>query len=134
MIKKTMAALFALGALTFANTEAQAEEMFGYKAPNSKAAAGVQVFHRCKKCHSMDPAKNTFGPNLRGVYMRKAASLPRFEYSEDLKKSDIVWDEDFLRAWVEGNTLVVSGTRMRHVQITDPAEQDYLIEFLKTFK
>ncbi|WP_206201887.1 c-type cytochrome [Terasakiella sp. SH-1] len=134
MFKSLMAAALALGAVTFANTDAQAEDMFGYTPPNSKAAAGVQVFQKCMKCHSMDPAKNTFGPNLRGVYMRKAASQPRFEYSADLKKSDITWDEDFLRAWIEGNTLVVAGTRMRHVQITDPAEQDFLIEFLKTFK
>ena len=30
--------------------------------------------------------------------------------------------------------IMVPGTRMRHVAITDPAEQDYLISFLRTLK
>lgn len=134
MFKKLMAVAMCVGTLSLSAVTAQAEETYGYTPPNNLAAAGMKVFHRCKECHSMDPAKNTFGPNLRGVYMRKAASLPRYDYSDALKNSGITWDDSYLRAWVAGNTLVVSGTRMRHVQITDPAEQDYLIEFLKTFK
>lgn len=134
MVKKTLAILGCTFALAFA-TPAQAEDdFFGYVPPSTAAAAGIQVFFKCKKCHSMDPSKNTFGPNLRGVYMRAAASLPRFEYSEELKASGIVWDEANLRDWVAGNTWLVRGTRMRHVQITDKAEQDYLITFLKSFK
>jgi len=82
----------------------------------------------------MVPSRNTFGPNLRGVYMRPAASLPRFDYSDSLKASGLVWDEANLRDWIKGNDMKVVGTRMRHVEITDAAEQDYLIAFLKTFK
>jgi len=129
----TLAAVMCLVASV---TVAQSEDdpYFGYKAPNMEAKAGIQVFTKCKKCHSMDPARNTFGPNLRGVYQRPAASLARFEYSEELKKSGIVWDEANLRDWVAGNTWLVRGSRMRHVQITDATERDYLVAFLKSFK
>lgn len=96
-------------------------------------AAGKHVFEHCKACHSADPGKQGFGPNLNGVIGRPAASLPTFMYSEALKKSGIVWTEDNLRAWISGNDKMVPGTRMRHVAITDPAEQDYLIAYLKTF-
>ena len=72
------------------------------------AAQGQNTFqHRCGGCHSADPSKNTFGPSLHGVVGRPAASLARFAYS---------------------------GTRMRHVSITDGAEQDYLLAFLRGLK
>ncbi|MGB0747847.1 MAG: c-type cytochrome [Magnetospiraceae bacterium] len=105
-----------------------------YTPTDAQTAAGLQVFSRCKGCHSLDPSKNTFGPNLRGVYMRPAASLPRFQYSEALKGSGIVWNEENLRSWIAGNDVFVGGTRMRHVAIADALEQDYLLAFLKSFK
>jgi cytochrome c len=95
--------------------------------------AGSHVFERCKACHSTDTGKQGFGPNLHGVVGRPAASLPSFMYSEALKSANIVWTEDNLRTWISGNDKLVPGTRMRHVAITDRAEQDYLIAFLKTF-
>ncbi|EME69494.1 cache sensor protein [Paramagnetospirillum caucaseum] len=95
--------------------------------------AGSHVFERCKACHSAESGKQGFGPNLHGVVGRPAASLPTFMYSEALKAANIVWTEDNLRAWIAGNDKVVPGTRMRHVAVTDRAEQDYLIAYLKTF-
>lgn len=98
-------------------------------------AAGKKVFnHHCDACHSDDSSKNTFGPNLVGVYGRKAGSLPRFAYSDAMKKSGLTWDEANLRKWIADNEALVPGTRMRHVAIQDRAEQDYLIAFLKSMK
>lgn len=100
---------------------------------DAMAAAGKQVFaYNCHACHSEDTSKNTFGPSLTGVYGRKAGSLPRFAYSDALKASGITWTEESLRKWIAGNDQFVPGTRMRHVEITDKAQQDYLIAFLKS--
>lgn len=95
-------------------------------------AAGAEVFKRCHACHSEDASKNTFGPSLVGVVGRQAASLPRYAYSDALRASKLVWTEDNLRKWVADNEKLVPGTRMRHVSITDPAEQSYLIAYLKS--
>lgn len=95
-------------------------------------AAGQEIFKKCSACHSSDGSKNTFGPSLVGVINRKAGTLPRFAYSEALKKSGLTWTEANLRRWVAGNDILVPGTRMRHVQITDAAEQDYLLAYLKS--
>jgi cytochrome c len=105
-----------------------------YADEEAMAAAGRVVFHKCEACHSMDPSKNTFGPSLHGVVGRDAASLPRFHYSEALAQSGLVWTEENLRKWISDNEALVPDTRMRHVSITDRAEQDYLIAFLKTLK
>lgn len=95
-------------------------------------AAGKELFNKCSACHSLDSSKNSFGPSLIGVVGRKAAVLPRFAYSDALKNSGITWNEENLRKWIAGNDQFVPGTRMRHVEITDKAEQDYLIAYLKT--
>jgi cytochrome c len=97
-------------------------------------AAGKELFNKCSACHSLDESKNAFGPSLIGVVGRQAASLPRFAYSDALRNSNITWDEENLRKWIAGNDTFVPGTRMRHVEITDKAEQDYLIAYLKTLK
>jgi len=97
-------------------------------------AAGQEIFKKCSACHSADGSKNTFGPSLVGVVNRKAASLPRFSYSDALKKSGLTWTEANLRRWVAGNDILVPDTRMRHVQITDEAEQNYLLAYLKSLK
>jgi cytochrome c len=51
-----------------------------------------------------------------------------------LKKSGIVWTEENLRKWLADNAHMVPGTLMPHVSVTDPAEEIYLIEYLKTLK
>lgn len=94
--------------------------------------AGKEIFNKCSSCHSADSSKNTFGPSLIGIVNRKAATLPRFAYSDALKKSGLTWTEANLKRWMAGNDILVPGTRMRHVQITDQAEQNYLIAYLKS--
>ena len=96
------------------------------------AAAGEKVFEQqCTACHSKSSSQNTFGPSLVGVVGREAGTLPRFAYSDALKESGITWDEDNLRKWIASNDDFIPGTRMRHVEINDKANQDYLLAFLK---
>lgn len=98
--------------------------------------AGKQVFNdHCASCHTLKAgAHATFGPNLRGVVGRRAASVPGFPYSDALKKSGLTWDEDTLRRWMASNEHIVPNTLMPHVGISDPAEQIYVVEYLKTLK
>ncbi len=125
-MKKVMVKLLSAAALAgMIASPVQAEEA-------AMVAAGAEVFKRCQACHTADSSKNAFGPSLTGVVGRQAAALPRFAYSEALQESGITWTEDNLRQWVADNTKLVPGTRMRHVAISDAAEQDYLIAYLKT--
>lgn len=114
-----------LGGLLTASSFAQADEQ-------AMQTAGRQLFvHHCTACHSLDTSQNAFGPSLVGVLGRKAGSVPRFAYSEAMAASGLIWSEENLRKWIADNEALVPGTRMRHVAITDRAEQDYLISFLR---
>jgi cytochrome c len=104
-------------------------------AEKAMEAAGRQLFtHHCTACHSLDTSENAFGPSLFGVVDRPAASVPRFAYSKAMQDSGITWSEDNLRKWITDNEALIPGTRMRHVAISDPAEQDHLISFLRSLK
>ncbi len=109
----------------------------GWAQPYGEAAqtAGRQIFHdHCSSCHLPKSAQRLYGPTLSGVVGRPAGSVPGFPYSDALKKSGITWTEDNLKKWVANTAAVTPGTLMPHVSIADPAEQTYLIAYLKTLK
>lgn len=131
-MKKTMSLLAAASALLVTSVS----PAFATKhsvVQDAMVAAGKAVYtHRCKACHSVDSATNSFGPSLSGVVGRPAGTMPRFVYSNAMQKAKIVWTDANLRKWIADNEALVPGTRMRHVAITDVTEQDFLIEYLKS--
>ena len=104
-------------------------------ADEAAVVAGEAFFHqRCQTCHNPEADKKTFGPSLVGVVGRKAGSIEGFPYSDAVKNSGIVWTEAALHAWMEDNDKMLPGTRMRHIGVTDAAEQEMIIEYLKSLK
>ena len=74
------------------------------------AKAGAEVFKRCAVCHTSEKGGGDgLGPNLSGVFGRKAATRPGFAYSAALKKTGLVWNEANLTKWVAGPQRVVAG-------------------------
>ena len=74
------------------------------------AARGETVYQACQDCHSLD--KNDVGPRHRGVFGRKAASLPDYDYSDALKSANIVWNEETLDKWLTDPQAVAPGAKM----------------------
>lgn len=71
------------------------------------------------------------GPPLRGVYKRRSASAPGFEYSEALKKAQISWDDDALDKWLTDTEALVPGNDMTF-RVPNPDERRDIIAYLKT--
>ena len=71
------------------------------------AARGETLYQVCTDCHSLD--KNDVGPRHRGVFGRKAASLPDYDYSDPLKSANIVWNEETLDKWLTDPQAVAPG-------------------------
>jgi len=83
---------------------------------------------RCGGCHSLDRDKE--GPQLHGVYGRKAGSVDSFQYSDALKKSKIVWTEETLERWLTDTDKLVPDNDMTfHVE--KPEERRTIITYLK---
>ncbi|WP_205853387.1 c-type cytochrome [Zhengella mangrovi] len=103
-------------------------------AEDAATAAGKLFFgQRCQICHNPNASGGkTYGPPLAGVVGRKAGSVEGFAYSDALKNSGIVWTEASLKAWMADNDGMLPGTRMRHVGVEDPAEQEMIVAYLKS--
>ena len=93
------------------------------------AAHGKIVFQTCAACHSDKP--DAIGPSLRGVYGRKAGASEDFRYSNPMLRTNIVWDEANLRAYIRDPQAKVPGNRMPFGGIDDPKDVDDVIAYLK---
>jgi cytochrome c len=99
------------------------------------AKAGADVFKRCAVCHTSDKGGGDgLGPNLSGIFGRKAASRPGFAYSAPLKKSGLVWNEANLTKWVAGPARLVPGTKMSFAGLSSKKQQADVVAYLATLK
>jgi cytochrome c len=94
---------------------------------------GAQVFRACVACHALTPdAGNRAGPSLHGLFGRRIASLPGYDFSPALKRLDIVWTPETLSKLFEiGPARYTPGTKMPEQNIGSPDDRAALIRFLE---
>ncbi|PLP96861.1 c-type cytochrome [Cupriavidus pauculus] len=99
-------------------------------------ASGKDIFTtRCAACHHVGPsARAAFGPQLNGVFGRKAGGTDDYRYSDAMKASAVVWDEHTLRAFLQSPAKVVPGTKMRFWGMSNARQLDDLLAYLRTFQ
>ncbi len=93
---------------------------------------GAEVFRACVACHSLLPDDGPrAGPSLAGVFGRRIATLPGYNFSDALKKMDIVWTpETVARLFEVGPTIYTPGTKMPEQQIGSVEDRKALTDFL----
>ena len=97
---------------------------------------GAVLFERCAACHALEAdAASRPGPSLKGLFGRRAATAPGFDYSPALRRAGqqdgLVWDEVTLDAFLADPADLVRGTWMGEVGLGDPADRAALIAFLR---
>ena len=98
-------------------------------------AAGEIAFRKCASCHQTGPsARGGFGPQLNGIIGRTAGSTTDYKYSAEMKKSNIVWSEKNLTAFLKSPSDVVPGTKMRFFGISDEQQIANLLAYLRSFR
>ena len=96
------------------------------------AEHGKMLFAPCAACHTDRP--DALGPSLKGVFGRRSAALPDFRYSNPMRRANLVWDEDNLRAYISDPQAKVKGNRMPYSGMGDPKDVDDVVAYLKTLK
>ncbi|MGE0678245.1 c-type cytochrome [Pseudolabrys sp.] len=93
---------------------------------------GAEVFRACVACHTLSPDEgNRAGPTLSGIFGRKIATLPGYNFSPALKKLDIVWTpETVARLFEIGPMAYTPGTKMPEQKIGSADDRKALVNFL----
>jgi cytochrome c len=95
---------------------------------------GKSIFNKCRACHQIgETAKNMVGPELNGLFGRKAGSAPGFNYSEANKGSGITWDEATFREYIKNPKGKIPNTKMVFAGLSDDQDIDDLIAYLKQY-
>lgn len=101
------------------------------RSPLAANAAGQAAFAACSGCHAIaaDAAPGV-GPNLAGVFGRKAGSLDGFGYSAAMRGSGIAWNEGELDAFLANPSGRVPGTSMTAGAVSDAGQRKAIIAYL----
>ena len=92
---------------------------------------GQSKFALCQTCHTLTQGgPNMTGPNLHGIFGRKAASVPGFSYSDDLKAAGWTWDAQRIDTWITDPKAVLPKTKMTFAGLKDPKDRTDVIAYL----
>ena len=94
---------------------------------------GAEIFRACVACHTLSPDEgNRAGPTLAGIFGRRIAALPGYNFSDALKKIDIVWTPETVAKLFEiGPMAYTPGTKMPEQRIGSAADRKALTDFLE---
>ncbi|HEX2555955.1 MAG TPA: c-type cytochrome [Microvirga sp.] len=94
---------------------------------------GAEVFQACAACHTLTPdGGNRAGPTLHGVFGRRIATAPGYNFSPALRQLDIVWNAETIAKLFEvGPAQYTPGTKMPEQQIGSAADREALVRFLE---
>src|SRR3954447_9065787 len=100
------------------------------------ASAGVRggkVFRAGVACHTLAGDRgNRAGPTLAGIFGRRIATLPGYNFSEALKHLDIVWTPETIAKLFEiGPASYTPGTKMPEQRIGSEQDRAALVQFLE---
>lgn len=118
--------------LTAANIKAQ-------DLPVGDVSRGRAYFQiSCAVCHSSELGTNNTviikqGPSLVGILRQKAASSPRFNYTQALTDFGLKWDAATLNRFLMSPTTAVPGTLMP-MPVPDATNRADVIAYLSTLK
>ncbi|WOH68504.1 c-type cytochrome [Bradyrhizobium sp. BWA-3-5] len=94
---------------------------------------GAEIFRACVACHTLAADQgNRAGPTLAGIFGRRIATAPGYNFSEALKHLDIVWTPETISKLFEvGPQAYTPGTKMPEQRIGSEQDRAALVQFLE---
>ena len=72
------------------------------------------------------------GPNLHGVFGRKAGTKPGYKYSEALAAAGFTWTAANMDTWIADPRKDVPGTKMTFLGVRDAKNRADLVAYLQS--
>jgi cytochrome c len=94
---------------------------------------GAEIFRACIACHTLNTEQGIrAGPTLSGIFGRRIATAPGYNFSAALKRLDIVWSPETVAKLFEvGPAAYTPGTKMPEQRIGSEADRAALVQFLE---
>ena len=113
---------------------ALAASVWAGQAAAQDVAAGERVFGQCRACHQVgETARNGIGPQLNGLFGRKAGTVEGYAYSPANKASELTWDEANFRDYIKDPKAMVPGTKMIFAGLKSEQQVKDITAYLKQF-
>jgi cytochrome c len=118
------------GAAAIAMATVAASQAF---AQAGDAGRGQRLYNQqCRACHTLEQGgASPAGPNLHGLFGRKAGTVSGYEFSDAMKKSGIVWDDTTLADYTRDPKGKVPDTKMVYGGMKQPGQLADLLAYLK---
>jgi len=92
---------------------------------------GQLLYLQCKACHDVEAGlPHKVGPNLHGIFGRKAGTAEGFKYTDAMVESDVVWTPESMDAWLRQPGAMVQGNGMAFPGIVNEADRASLVAWL----
>jgi cytochrome c len=94
---------------------------------------GAEIFRACVACHTLGADQaNRAGPTLAGIFGRRIATASGYNFSDALKRLDIVWTPETVSKLFEiGPQAYTPGTKMPEQRIGSEQDRAALVQFLQ---
>ena len=102
--------------------------------PMTASASWEGPIRQCKACHTFARGgANGIGPNLWGVFGRRAGTSPGYRASPALRAAGVaglVWDRRTLNLYIANPRAFIPGTKMVMRGIDRPGDRNAIVAFL----
>ncbi len=93
---------------------------------------GAKLFEQCAVCHSIGDGGAEVGPNLKGLFGRKAGASEGFPYSRAMQRSETTWSAETLDRFLADPQAAIPGNRMPFSGMASKDDRTALITYLQT--
>jgi cytochrome c len=102
-------------------------------APPEPGETGASIFRsQCSQCHTIKAeSSGRPGPNLHGLFGRKAGTAPGYAYSTPMRESGVVWNDTTLDQYIVAPHTYIPGNTMPFPGIAEKTARQRLVAYLK---
>ena len=94
---------------------------------------GQQLFKKCVHCHTYNKHHDhRIGPNLYGMFGRKAGAISDYDYSEAWKTANFIWTDQTLDTYLKAPHKMIPNNRMPFNGLSKPQDRRALINYMRT--
>ena len=94
---------------------------------------GQELFKKCIHCHPYTKQQShRIGPNLYGMFGRKAGAVSDYDYSEAWKTANFIWTDQTLDTYLKAPHKMIPNNRMPFNGLSRPQDRRALITYMRT--